>query len=94
MKNLAIVVKNTIVGILAGALIGWFAGYLYYQFVSVPQAQNMNPWQRESFLCSEGQAFLAFSLLGVILGAAFGSGVGSGIVVGARRTKEVERLTK
>src|SRR5262245_6878796 len=93
MKNLAIVVKKTILGLLMGAMIGLFAGYLYYEYISVPKAQIMDPWERETYLCSEGQAPLAFSFLGVIIGSAFGVGIGSGIVVGAKR-KEAEHLTK
>jgi hypothetical protein len=93
MKNLAIVVRKTILGLLVGAVIGLFAGILYYQYVSVPNAQNMHPVYRDTYLCSEGYAPLAFSLFGVILGSAIGAGVGSGIVIGARR-KEAEHLAK
>jgi len=56
-----------------GAVIGWFAGLAHYFLISVPRAEGMHPMYRESFLCAEGQAPLAFAILGLILviGVAF-----------------------
>lgn len=88
MKSLMRILRNALGGLLAGAVIGWFGGILFYELVSVPRAQKMNPMERESFLCGEGQAPLAFSLFGIILGATFGSGMGSGIVLANKRAKE------
>jgi len=51
----------------------------------------MNPMERESFLCAEGQVPLAFSVLGIIVGIIFGSGMGSGIVIARRRAERAER---
>ena len=81
------ILKTGILGVMAGAVLGWFGGILFYELISVPRAQKMNPMERESFLCTEGQAPVAFSLLGIILGMTFGSGMGSGIVINSRRAK-------
>lgn len=51
-----------------GAAIGYIAGIAHYFHISVPRAEGMHPMYRDSFLCSEGQAPMAFAILGVILG--------------------------
>lgn len=79
--------KSVILSLLAGAVLGWFIGIGFYELVSVPQAEKMNPMGRESFLCTAGQAPLAFSLLGIILGMVFGSGLASGIVIRDKQMK-------
>lgn len=85
MKSLMTILKNAILTAVAGAVIGWTGGFLFYELVSVPQAQGMNPMERDSFLCSQGQAPVAFALLGIILGATFGSGIGGGVTISNRR---------
>ena len=68
MNRLDTIVKRAGFGFI-GAVVGWIAGFVYYFLVSVPRAEHMNPLYRETYLCSEGQAPLAFAIIGIILGA-------------------------
>lgn len=82
------ILKAGILGVLAGAILGWFVGLGYYGAVSVPNAEKIDPRDRASYLCSEGQAPVAVALLGIILGGIFGTGIGCGIVISAKRVKQ------
>ncbi len=87
MNALTTILQKGLLGLVAGAILGWFGGILFYELVSVPKAQGMNPAQRESFLCSEGQAPVAFALMGIVLGGVLGCGVG-GEMVNQRKQAE------
>jgi hypothetical protein len=84
MKNFATILGRATLWAFCGAVVGWFAGLAYYFLISVPKAEGMHPMYRESFLCAEGQAPLAFALLGIIVGIIFGSRMGKGIPVSQR----------
>ena len=68
MKSFATILGRTALWAFGGAVIGWFAGLARYFLISVPRAEGMHPMVRDSFLCAEGQAPIAFAILGIILG--------------------------
>jgi len=91
MRSVATILKRATLWAFCGSAIGWIAGFVYYFLISVPRAEGMNPMERDTFLCAEGHAPLAFALLGIIVGIIFGSGMGTGIVIARRRAERAEQ---
>jgi len=91
MKSFAVMLERATLGAFVGAVIGWLAGIAYYFLISVPSAENMSPMYRDSFLCAEGQAPMAFAMLGIIVGIILGSRIGNGIVIGRKRSERDEK---
>src|SRR5215470_12206057 len=83
MRSVATILKRTALWAFGGAAIGWIAGFAYYFLISVPRAESMNLMARESFLCAEGQAHVAFAILGII--------IGSGIAIARMRAERAEQ---
>lgn len=57
-------------GAIAGGVLGFFGGIVWYELIAVPKAATMDPMYAETYLCSAGNGA---PILGAMLAAMLGA---------------------